>query len=325
MARRAFAAVLFAIAGLAAAQPAVERYPAKPIRLIIPWPAGGPSDIIGRAFAERLTRVLGQPLVIDNRAGASGAIGGEALAHATPDGYTLMVQSMTNQIILSATVKQLAFDPVTDFAPITHIAYSPMVVVVNPALPASSIAELVAAARESPGKITIASFGQGSTSHLAIELLMKLAAVKVNHIPYKGGAPAAADTVAGHVQAAVVGSPIALPYIKQGRLRALGITTAARAPQLPDTPAVRETPGLEAYDIGLVYGFVAPPKTPAPIIERLHAAALEVLRSPEFMQRLYDFGLGPPIGNSPAQMAAATRKEAAMLATLAKAAGIEPE
>jgi tripartite-type tricarboxylate transporter receptor subunit TctC len=196
---------------------------------------------------------------------------------------------------------------------------------VNPALPAHSMAELVAAARASPGTIAIASFGQGSTSHLAIELLMKLAGVKVNHIPYKGGAPAAADAVAGHVQAAVVGSPIALPYIKQGRLRPLGITTAARAPQLPDTPAVRETPGLEAYDIGLVYGFVAPPKTPAPIIERLHAAALEVLRSREFTQRLYDFGLGPPIGNSPAEMAAATRKEAAMLAALAKAAGIEPE
>ena len=321
MARRAVAALLLAIAGLAMAQP----YPAKPIRLVIPWPAGGPSDIIGRAFAERLTKVLGQALVIDNRSGASSAIGAEALARAAPDGYTLMVQSMTNQIILLATVKQLAFDPVTDFAPITHIAYSPMVLVVNPALPAQSMGELVAAARANPRTITIASFGQGSTSHLAIELLMKLAAVKVNHIPYKGGAPAAADAVAGHVQAAIVGSPIALPYIKQGRLRPLGITTAARAPQLPETPAVRETPGLETYDIGLVYGFVAPPKTPAAIIQRLHAAALEVLRSPEFMQRLYDFGLGPPIGNSPAEMAAATRKEAAMLAALAKAAGIEPE
>jgi tripartite-type tricarboxylate transporter receptor subunit TctC len=144
-------------------------------------------------------------------------------------------------------------------------------------------------------------------------------------VPYKGGAPAAADTVAGHVQAAVVGLPVALPFIKQERLRALGITTAARAPQLPDTPAVRETSGLEAYDIGLMYGFAAPPKTPASIIERLHAAALEVLRSAEFKQKLYDLGLGPPIGNSPTEMAAATRKEAAMLAGLAKAAGIEPE
>jgi tripartite-type tricarboxylate transporter receptor subunit TctC len=321
MTRRVFAALLFAIAGLAMAQP----YPAKPIRLIISWPAGGPTDIVGRAFAERLAAVLGQPLVIDNRSGASGAIGGEALARAAPDGYTLMVQSMTNQIILLATVKHLGFDPVSDFAPITHIAYSPMVVTVNPAFQASSMAELVAAARANPGTITLASFGQGSTSHLAIELLMKLAAVKVNHIPYKGGAPAAADAVAGHVQAAVVGVPVALPFIKQGRLRPLGITSAARAPQLPDTPAVRETPGLEAYDISLIYGFVAPPKTPAPIIARLHAAALEVLRSPEFTQKLFDLGLGPPIGNSPAEMAAATRKEAAMLAGLAKAAGIEPE
>ena len=187
------------------------------------------------------------------------------------------------------------------------------------------MAELVAAARAKPGAITIASFGQGSASHLAIELLMKLGGVKVNHVPYKGGAPAAADTVAGHVQAAVVGLPVALPFIKQGRLRALGITTAARAPQLPETPAVRETSGLEAYDIGLMYGFAAPPKTPASVVERLHGAALEVLRAPEFKQKLYDLGLGGPIGNSPAEMAAATRKEAAMLAALAKAAGIEPE
>ena len=325
MARRAFAAVLFAIAGLAAAQPAADRYPAKPVRLIIPWPAGGPTDILGRAFGERLAKVLGQPLVIDNRGGASGAIGAEALARAAPDGYTLMVQSMTNQVMLASTMKELAFDPLADHQPITQIVASPMVVVAHPSLAATSMAELVALARANPGGISVASFGQGSASHLAIELLMKLGAIEVNHVPYKGGAPAAADAVAGHLQAAVVGLPVALPFIKQGRLRALGITTAARAPQLPDTPAVRETPGLEAYDIGLMYGFAAPPKTPAPVIERLHAAALEVLRSAEFKQKLYDLGLGAPIGNSPAEMAAATRKEAAMLAALAKAAGIEPE
>jgi len=147
----------------------------------------------------------------------------------------------------------------------------------------------------------------------------------VNHIPYKGGAPAAADTVAGHVQAAVVGLPVALPFIRQGRLRALGITTAARAPQVPETPSVRETPGLEGYDIGLMYGFLAPPKTPKPLIERLHAAALEVLRSREFRDRLVELGLGAPIGNSPAEMVAATRQEIEMLAGLAKAAGIQPE
>jgi len=325
MVRRAFAALLLAVAGWAVAQPAVDRYPSKPIRLIIPWPAGGPTDIIGRAFGERLTKVLGQPLVVDNRGGASGAIGAEALARALPDGYTLMVQSITNQVMLSSTMKELPFDPIADHQPITQIVASPMVVVAHPSLAATSMAELVAAARAQPGGISIASFGQGSASHLAIELLTKLGAIKVNHVPYKGGAPAAADAVAGHVQAAVVGLPVALPFIKQGRLRPLGITTAGRAPQLPDTPAVRETPGLEAYDIGLIYGFAAPPRTPAPIIQRLHTAALEVLRSAEFKQKLYDLGLGAPIGNSPAEMAAATRKEAAMLAALAKAAGIEPE
>jgi len=322
MLRRAFAGLLLC---LIAVPSFAQSYPAKPIRLVIPWPAGGPSDIIGRAFAERLAKVLGQPLVIDNRGGASGAIGAEALARAAPDGYTLMVQSMTNQVMLPATMKELAFDPIADHQPITQIVASPMVIVAHPSLPAASMAEFVALARANPGGVTMASFGQGSASHLAIELLMNLATIKVNHIPYKGGAPATADTVAGHVRTAIVGLPVALPFIKQGRLRALGITTAARAPQLPDTPAVRETPGLEAYDIGLMYGFAAPPRTPAPIVERLHAAALEVLRSPEFAQKLYDLGLGAPIGNSAAEMAAATRNEAAMLARLAKAAGIEPE
>jgi tripartite-type tricarboxylate transporter receptor subunit TctC len=324
MLRRLF--LLLALCATSAlAQNSFAQYPAKPIRLIIPWPAGGPTDILGRAFGEHLSKVLGQPMVIDNRVGASGAVGADFVAHATPDGYTLMVQSMTNQAMLPHTIKKLGFDVVSDFEPITQIAPSPMIIVAHPSLGVSTMGELVAAAREKPGMITLASFGQGSASHLAIELLMKLANVRVNHIPYKGGAPATTDTVAGHVQAAVVGLPVALPFVRQGRLRALGITTAARAPQLPDTPSVRETPGLEAYDIGLMYGFLAPPKTPAPIVQRLHAAALEVLKSPEFGAKLVDLGLGAPIGNSPAEMTAATRKEIEMLAVLAKAAGIQPE
>jgi tripartite-type tricarboxylate transporter receptor subunit TctC len=319
---RALAALLLAAIAVAAQ---AQSYPSKPVRLVIPWPAGGPSDIIGRAFADPLAKVLGQPLVIDNRVGASGAIGAQFVARAPADGYTLMVQSMTNQAMLPLTVKNLGFDVVADFEMITQIAPSPMIIVAHPSLPAASMAQLVAAARADPGGITIASFGQGSASHLAIELLMKLGGIRVNHIPYKGGAPATADTVAGHVQAAIVGLPVALPFIKQGRLRALGITTAARAPQVPETPSVRETPGLEAYDIGLMYGFLAPPKTPRPIVERLHAAALEVLRSAEFREKLVELGLGAPVGNSPQEMVAATRKEIEMLAGLARAAGIQPE
>jgi len=320
--RAALAAAVFAC-GASALQ--AQGYPSKPIRLILAFVPGIGTDVFARRVGPIMGEQMGQPIVIENRAGASGAIGAEALARALPDGYTLMVQSITNQVMLSSTMKELPFDPIADHQPITQIVASPMVVVAHPSLAATSMAELVAAARAQPGGISIASFGQGSASHLAIELLTKLGAIKVNHVPYKGGAPAAADAVAGHVQAAVVGLPVALPFIKQGRLRPLGITTAGRAPQLPDTPAVRETPGLEAYDIGLIYGFAAPPRTPAPIIQRLHTAALEVLRSAEFKQKLYDLGLGAPIGNSPAEMAAATRKEAAMLAALAKAAGIEPE
>lgn len=302
-----------------------QPYPSKPIRLVIPWPAGGPTDVLGRVFAERLSKVLGQPLVVDNRGGASGAIGADAVTRAAPDGYTVMVQSMTNQAMFPATVKNLRFDPIADFEPITQIAASPMIIVANPAFPATNMAELVAQARARPGAITIASFGQGSISHLGIELLMKLASIKVNHIPYKGGAPAVADALAGHVQVAIVGVPVALPHVKQGRLRALAVTTAARAPQLPDTPSASETSGLGAYDLSIMYGFLAPPRTPSAVIERLHAAALEVLRSSEFEQKMLEIGMGAPIGNSPAEMAASTRKEIAMLAELARAAGIEPE
>ena len=312
---------LYLVAWPGFAQP----YPSKPIRLVIPWPAGGPTDVLGRVFAERLSKVLGQPLIIDNRGGASGAIGADIVARAVPDGYTLMVQSMTNQAMFPATIKNLRFDPIADFEPITQIVASPMIIVAHPAFPATSMAELVAQARAKPGAITLASFGQGSISHLGIELLMKLASIRVNHIPYKGGAPAVADALAGHVQVALVGVPVALPHIKQGRLRALAVTTEARIPQLPETPSVNETGGLEAYALSIMYGFLAPPKTPPAIVERLNASALEVIRSSEFAQKMLEIGVGAPIGNSPAAMAASTRKEIAILAQLARAAGIEPE
>ncbi len=318
-------ALLFLVLSLAACSALAQPYPAKPIRLVIPWPAGGPSDVIGRVFAEPLAKVLGQPIVIDNRGGASGAIGADIVAKAAPDGYTLMVQSMTNQAMFPATHKTLRFDPIADFEPITQITTSPMIVVAHPSLQVTNMGELVTLAKSKPGAITMASFGQGSASHLAIELLMKLASIKLNHVPYKGGAPAAADLAAGHVQVGIVGVPVALPFIKQGRLRALALTTARRAPQLPDTPTVSETRGLESYNLGLEYGFLAPAKTPAPIIQRLHTAAVEVLRSSEFAQRMLELGLSAPIGNSPAEMAAAARREIDMLGQLARAAGIEPE
>jgi tripartite-type tricarboxylate transporter receptor subunit TctC len=307
------------------AQERPASFPARPIRLVIPWPAGGPSDIVGRVFAEPLAKVLGETLVIDNRGGASGSIGAELVAKAPADGYTLMVQSMTNQLMFAATVKNLRFDPITDFEPITQITYSAMIVVANASLSVTNMAELVSLARAKPGALSIASFGQGSVSHLGIELLMKLASINVVHIPYKGGAPAVVDTAAGHTPVAILGLPVTLPYIKQGRLRALGVTTAVRAPQLPDTPSISETSGLGAYDLGITYGFLAPAKTPANIIARLHASAAEVLQRPEFAQKMLDLGLGRPIGNSPAAMAAATRREMDMLVNLAKSAGIQPE
>ncbi|HEY7238315.1 MAG TPA: tripartite tricarboxylate transporter substrate-binding protein, partial [Burkholderiales bacterium] len=215
-------ALLWLALSVAACSALSQPYPAKPIRLVIPWPAGGPSDVIGRVFAEPLAKVLGQPIVVDNRGGASGAIGADLVAKAAPDGYTLMVQSMTNQAMFPATHKTLRFDPIADFEPITQITTSPMIVVAHPSFQATNMAELVSLAKAKPGAITMASFGQGSASHLAIELLMKLGSVKLNHVPYKGGAPATADIAAGHVQVGIVGIPVALPFIKQGPAARVG-------------------------------------------------------------------------------------------------------
>lgn len=317
--------VLLLVLCVTALSSAAQLYPSRPIRLIVPFPAGGPADSVGRVFAEPFAKALGQPVIIENRAGASGSVGAEFVARSAPDGYTLLVQNMTDQAAFPFTFKRLEFDPIAGFQPITQIAVSPMIVVAHPSLPASSMAELVAYARANPGKVNIASFGQGSVAHLGIELLMKLTSIQVNHIPYRGGAPAIADTVAGHVPVAVVGLPVAIPLVRQGRLRALAVTTAARAPQLPDVPSVAETEGLASYDLGIMYGLLAPAHTPPAVISRLHASAVQVLRTPELTAKIADLGLGPPIANTPEEMAAATRKDVGTLGALVKAAGIAPE
>ncbi len=319
---------VLAVTAAVFAQPqaqAQSAYPSKPIRMIVPWPPGGPSDIVARTFSEYLGKELGQPVIIDNRGGANGSIGADSVAKAAPDGYTLMVQNMTSHATNPSVYRKLPFDTLNDFAWITQIATSPVILVVNPDVPAKTVAELIALAKAKPDAINIASFGQGSLGHLGIEELKMLAKINVAHVPYKGGAPAVADTVAGHTQGAIGGLPVALQLVKDGRLRALAVSTAKRFPAMPDVPAMRETPGLEEYDLGLMYGFAAPARTPAPIVARLNAAALAVFKQPEFRKRLLQEGLGDPIGNSPDEMKKATAADMTRLAQLTKAAGIEPE
>lgn len=323
--RTVLAAIAFAAAASIQTGAQAQAYPNKPIRMVVPWPAGGPSDIVGRIFSEYLGKELGQPVIIDNRGGANGSIGADVVAKAAPDGYTLMVQNMTSQATNPSVYRKLGFDTIDDFAYITQIATSPLIFVANTSLPVKNVAGFIALAKAKPNTLNVASFGQGSLGHLGIEQLKKLAGIDVGHVPYKGGAPAVADTLAGHTDAAIVGLPVALPLMKEGRLRALAVSTAKRFPLLPDVPAMRETPGLGDYDLGLVYGFAAPAKTPAAIVARLHAAALVVFAKPEFRQRLLDQGLGDPIGNSPAEMKKATQLDVERIAALVKSAGIEPE
>jgi tripartite-type tricarboxylate transporter receptor subunit TctC len=300
-------------------------YPSRPIHMVVPWPPGGPSDIVARTFSDYLGRELGQPVVIDNRGGANGSIGANTVAKAVPDGYTLMVQNMTSHATNPAVYRKLPFDTLNDFAWITQIASSAVILVVNPDLPVTTVADLIALARAKPGTINIASFGPGSLGHLAIEELKILAKIDVGHVPYKGGAPAVADTLAGHTQGAIVGLPVAVQLVKDGRLRALAVSTAQRSPLVPAVPAMRETPGLEGYDLGLMFAFAAPVNTPAPIVARLNAAALAVFRQADFRKRLLEQGLGDPIGNTPEETKTATAADIARLAQLIKAAGIESE
>jgi tripartite-type tricarboxylate transporter receptor subunit TctC len=314
---------------LAAAQTASTgsgpAYPSKPIHLIVPFPAGGPSDLVGRELAAGIGAALGQTVIVENRSGANGAVGAAAVARAAPDGYTIMFQNMTSHLTNPWVYKQLPYDTVADFTPITQVASSTLLVAAHPAFPAKTIAELIALAKAKPGTVGIASFGAGSMAHLGIELLKSMAGVDVIHVPYKGGAPAVADALAGHVPVAIVGLPVALPLVQQGRLRALAVTGRSRAKQLPDVPTVSETPGLAGYDASLMYGLWAPAKTPAAIVGTLHDAAVKLLRTPEVRRKLEDQGMDEVIANTPEQMAANIRVDMEKIGNLVRASGLQPE
>ena len=318
-------AVFLAAVTVASPPVCAQSYPSKPVRMVVPWPPGGTNDILGRALADLLGRVLNQQVIVDNRGGSNGVIGAEAVSRAPGDGYTIMFHSITSHVTNPAVYKKLSYDTVNDFTPITQIAWVPLLIVVHPSFPAKSMRELIAIAKAQPGQVNYASFGQGSMSHLAGELLKMMAKIDIVHIPYKGGGPAMVDALAGHVPLNFSSIAPSLPNIKAGRLRALALTGTDRSKQLPDVPTVAETPGLKGYDATIMYGIWAPAKTPPEIVNRLHAAIVKVLHTPQFKERLDFEGASQPIGNMPEQMAATIHVDMKKLAKLVQVSGISPQ
>lgn len=314
------ALVSFVLMLLTATAAGAQAYPSKAVRLIVPFAAGGSTDIIGRTVGQKLNEMWGQPVLVDNRPGGSTVIGTDAVAKAAPDGYTLLITPAPFTIVPSL-IGKLPYDPARDFEPITLINTTPLVIVVHPGVPARSIKELIALAKSRPGALNYGSSGAGGSNHLAGELFNAMAGVKMVHVPYKGNAPALADLVGGHVDAVFNGLTSAMPLIKSGRLRALAVTSLARAGALPDMPTLDEL-GLKGFQAVAWNGLTAPARTPKEVIARLNADVLKVVRSPELAERLKAEG-SDPVGNSPAQYAAFLRDEIAKWAKVIKQAGIK--
>jgi tripartite-type tricarboxylate transporter receptor subunit TctC len=284
--RAAAATALFVFALLANAQ---APYPNKPIRLVVPFPAGGTTDILARAAAQRLTETTGQPVVVDNRPGAGGNIGAELVAKSAPDGYTLLMGTVGTHAINASLYARMPFDHMRDFAPVILVAGVPNVLVVNPSVPANSVQELIAYGKANPGKLNFASSGSGTSIHLAGELFKTMSGVQMTHVPYKGSAPALADLIGGQVQLMFDNLPSALPQIKAGKLRALAVTSAQRSAALPDVPTVAEG-GLPGFDATSWFGILAPAGTPKDIIAKLNGEVAKWLASAEAKEKLASQG-----------------------------------
>jgi tripartite-type tricarboxylate transporter receptor subunit TctC len=313
-------AALALLAGLPHAQG--QAWPAKPLRIVVPFPPGGPNDIIGRLVAQKLGDAFGQPVVTDNRAGAGGTIGSLAVAKAAPDGYTLLSGGMGN-LVMNPIIDKVPYDTLRDFAPVSLVASAPNVLVVHPSLPVKDVQALLALARARPGELNYASGGVGSTPHLSGALFNALGKVTLSHVPYKGNAPAMADLLGGHVQVAFLGIPAAQPHVASGKLRALAVTGTARSRALAQVPTVKES-GLSAYELSPWYGILAPAGTPVDVLMRLNETINRAMSEPETVERLAALGAEPETA-SPAAFAARIRADIEKWTRVIRAANIRPE
>ena len=298
---------------------AAQSYPDRPIRVIVPVPAGGTPDVVARMVQPGLTSLLGQQLVIDNRGGAGGLIGAELAAKAIPDGYTLFFSSPGSLTILPHLQKRVAYDTLRDFAPISLVSIGPFLLITHPSLPVKTVKELLALAKSEPGKLNYASAGNGAANHLAMELFKSMAGVNITHVPYKGAPQAVTDLIGGSVNLMFNSIPPVLQHIKSGRLKLLGVSSAKRSPQLPDVPTVSEA-GVPGYESITWFGLLAPAKTPRPIVARLNEALVKVVRAPETKSQLEIQGYDP-VGSSAAEFSAFIRAESEKYAKVVKASG----
>ncbi|NLD70788.1 MAG: tripartite tricarboxylate transporter substrate binding protein [Limnobacter sp.] len=320
--KRLAASAVLACFSVAAAIPAqAAEYPEKPIRIIVPFSAGGATDMLARTVGQKLQESWGQPVVVDNRPGAGGNIGAEAGARAAPDGYTLLLVAAGFMAVNPHVYSNLTYDSIEDFAPITQLVSAPLLLVTHPSVPVKNFQEYVALVKSQPGKFLVGNGGPGTAQHLGGEYLDMTADMKSLHVPYKGSAPATADLLGGQVQAMLDNMVTLIPHVKAGKLRAIAVTSKERVSNLPDVPTVSES-GLPGFETGTWYGIVAPAGTPKPIVDKLHREIVRILELPDVREKFLQQGL-QPVGNTPEQFAeyiAAERKKAG---EIVKAANIK--
>ncbi|MCE2949031.1 MAG: Bug family tripartite tricarboxylate transporter substrate binding protein [bacterium] len=327
--RRAVALALAPSVVLAAAAAAIalpdtvhaQAWPVKPVRMVVPFPPAGGTDVIARIIAPRLGEALGQQVVIDNRAGANGNVGTELVARASADGYTVLLNGGGTLAVNPSLYSRLPYDSLRDFAPVSLVALQPSVLVVHPSVPARSVAELIALARRQPGQLNYASSGSGSLAHLSAEVFKTMARVDMVHVPYKGAGPSLADLLAGQVHLIFASSPSVMPHVQNGRLRALGVTTARRVRATPDVPTIAEA-GVPGFELTGWYGLLAPAGTPAPVVGRLNAELVKTLGLADVQEKLVGQGLEVAT-STPREFADFLKSEIAKYARVVREAGVK--
>ena len=316
--KRILQVCMLCIAALCSTQVLAQAWPSKPLRLVVPFPPGGPTDILGRAVGAKLGELLGQPVIIDNKGGAGGGIGADNVAKSAPDGYSLLLGTTGTHTINPNLYSKLPYDPIKDFVAVSLVVKYLNILVVNPNVPVKSVAELIALAKHKPGQVTFGSAGNGSSNHLTAEMLATMTGVKMQHVPYKGSGPALNDVIAGQIsfmfdQYSTVG-----PNIKAGKLRAIGIATKQRHPLLPDVPTIGES--VPGFEVSPWYGLFAPAGTPKEIIARLNTELTKVMKSQEINDRMTTLGWDP-VTNSPEEFTAQIKSELAIWADVVKKSG----
>ena len=316
--RAAIGAIALAAATLSLGA-AAQAYPTKPITIVVPFSAGGTTDILARLVGQYLTTELGQPVVVDNKAGAGGNIGGALAAKAPADGYTLFMGTVGTHAINAALYKKMPFDHVKDFAPLSRVANVPNLLVAHPSQPFKTVPEMIAYAKANPGKINFGSPGNGASPHLSGELFKSMAKVELTHIPYKGSAPAVSDLLGNQIAIMFDNMPSVIPHVRSGKLRAIAISTAKRSPELPDVPTIAEA-GVPGYEAMSWFGLFAPAATPKPVLDKLSTALSKVLANPEVQKKISAQG-GETVNETPAQFAAFIRSETTKWGKVVKESG----